>query len=139
MSSHPEFVVIPSTIIFNEHNQVLLGKRSMHKTFPGKWGIPGGKVESVDMGEHILETTLMREAMEEMGIVIEVTQYLKSDARMTEKGLQMFVIFASRLVGGEAKPLEDTDEVKWWDVGDILEDEITPGIYRCILQAHALL
>lgn len=131
------FKVIVSAVIINDSSQVLLGKRSDdEEVFPGLWGIPGGKVEASASQKNILEETLVREAKEEMGILIKPIRVLETDCKINEnnKG-KIYVIYLAELVSGEPKPLEDTTEVKWWDIADLKEEMLTPGTLDNILMA----
>jgi 8-oxo-dGTP diphosphatase len=70
----PKLVV--TCCIVESDGKVLLIKRSQHKPQPGKWGLPGGKV---DAGES-LEAAMVRELREETGISIDVTDLRFIDA-----------------------------------------------------------
>lgn len=59
-------------IILNDEGHVLLMRRSENeKNFPGKWGLISGMME---WGETV-EDALKREAMEEVGIEVEVVRF----------------------------------------------------------------
>ena len=53
-------------ILVRENGEVLLGKRTPGRPYPGYWEFPGGKVEP---GESI-EAALKREFLEELGVTI---------------------------------------------------------------------
>jgi len=59
-------------VLFNEHNQVLIGQRTVKDNYYQKWEFPGGKVE---IGETPKEA-LIREFNEEVGINIEASESL---------------------------------------------------------------
>ncbi len=128
------FKLIVSCVILNDKGQVLLGKRSLSEdVFPGLWGIPGGKIEADQTGKDIVEETLKREAKEEMGIEIEVGEYLESSCRISEDSGKIYLIFSAKHLSGEPQALEDTDEVKWWSVKDLNPEQLTPHTYENIL------
>lgn len=132
------FKVVVSAIIFNNEGKVLLGKRSLNEdVFPGLWGIPGGKVEAEE-GEGIIESALKREAMEEMGIEILPQHYIESACRIKNDEAKIYMIFTAQHVSGEPQALEDTDEVKWWNVDELVESELTPHTYRNIKESAGL-
>ena len=61
-------IVAVTALIQNSEGKILLVKRGMHEiAFPGKWALPGGKLEK---GETVFDT-LKREVMEEVGLEIE--------------------------------------------------------------------
>ncbi|MCW1907722.1 MAG: NUDIX hydrolase [Candidatus Saccharibacteria bacterium] len=128
-----EHQVIISCVILNEQGQVLLGKRSMDEdVFPGLWGIPGGKVETTITGPDTFEENLKRETLEEMGIAVEIIGYLDSSARVSDDKSKIYIIFLAKITSGEPKPLEDTVEVKWWNVADLEESILTPKTLESI-------
>jgi mutator protein MutT len=59
-------------IMFNQQNQILMGKRSIMGSDPGIWEFPGGKVEK---GE-TLNDCLLREWKEELNLSIKVERLL---------------------------------------------------------------
>ena len=120
------YKVIASCVITDSQNRVLLGKRSMsEEVFPGLWGIPGGKVEYDAISKQVLEDNLVREAREEMGIEIRPEKYLCSN--FNKEGTKLYIIFTAKHVSGEPRALEDTEEVKWWNVDDIRSLDLTPN------------
>jgi len=129
--------IIASAIIFNENNQVLLGKRSPdEEVFPGLWGIPGGRVEFSDTEPHVIEKNIAREVSEEFGIVIKPTRYLTSN--FSKDGGKLYLIFVGEYVSGIPKPLEDTDEVRWFGVEECNSLEMTPHTLDNIHEAIRL-
>lgn len=130
------FTVVVSSVVFNSKGQVLLGKRSKYEdVFPGLWGIPGGKLEvETDLLDPV-ETTLIREAREEMGIKIEPQKYISSSCRVTGEKAKLYLIYSSIHKSGIPKPLEDTDEVGWFDIEQLKLLKLTPSTYENILLA----
>lgn len=61
-------------IMYNEHNQILLGKRHSNGPYPNIWEFPGGKLEK---GE-TLEECLKREWLEELNLNIVIDTKLVS-------------------------------------------------------------
>ena len=68
-------------IMYNEHNQVLLGKRHSNGPYPRIWEFPGGKLED---GE-TLEECLQREWLEELNLSIAIETKLITFISVTEK------------------------------------------------------
>lgn len=139
MKHHFDSVIV-STVIFNEKKQVLLGKRSMSEdVYPGLWGIPGGKVEVEGCDDDIIEKNLKREVKEEMGIEISPLFFLASNCLVNGDKTKLYLNFVSEYISGEPEALEDTEEVKWFEVGDLTEEMLTPKTYENILKAQRLL
>lgn len=131
------FKVVVSAIIFNNQGEVLLGKRSLHEdVFPGLWGIPGGKIEVEESGSNTVESALIREAKEEMGITIQPDHYIESSCRVKDGEAKLYLIYTALHVDGEPQALEDTEAVRWFKIDELKEDELTPHTYHNILTAH---
>ena len=76
-------------ILVDKEGKFLIAKRAdWEKVFPGKWTVPGGKVEVLDYAlrnkdtsshwYHVLEDSLKREVMEEVGLEMEDINYVTS-------------------------------------------------------------
>lgn len=108
-----------NVIIFNKKNEVLLSQRSFEEEHePGKWTVPGGKIENEDGDDdtiNIIQLTAKREAMEEVGVNIEDDIHLVHNKIFRRSTGQMVLAlnFAAKYKSGAPKPLEDTINVKW--------------------------
>lgn len=122
----------------------LITQRADHeKTFPSKWTVPGGKMETEDYAnfpqetEHywynVLEKALKREVKEETGIDIKNIWYVTSLARVMDSGYGSVVLsFAADYAGGAVvldKDMRDFawvtyEEAKKYDLLDGILDEI---------------
>ncbi len=131
------FKVVVSAIIFNADGQVLLGKRSMNEdVFPGLWGIPGGKIEVTESGTNTVEETLIREAQEEMGIIIKPEDYVESSCRVKDTEAKLYLIYTATHQSGEPQALEDTDSVEWFAVDSLDKESLTPHTFDNIQTAY---
>lgn len=105
-----------------KNGKFLLAKRAnteLHK--PGAWSLPGGKVESTGEEKNILQKTLKKEIREEVGIEIEDNieiLYNNSFIRVDNAHV-VNVTFLCHYKSGEAKPLEDTAEIKWLTIDEL--------------------
>lgn len=59
-------LLVVASALVNAQNEVLLAQRPAHKSLPGKWEFPGGKVEEGETPE----AALIRELREELGVEI---------------------------------------------------------------------
>ena len=112
--------------IIDRFGRIYLQKRSMKKDIqPGKWDTAVGG--HVSYGEMILEA-VYREASEELGLISFNPVYLKSYEFESEVERELVNIFAA--VGSfELHPdLDEVDEGRWWDVGDI-DASIGKGVF----------
>jgi len=103
--------------VVEKDGKILVSQRSLEETHePGKWTIPGGKVERT-AGDvwNIIEETLNKEVMEETGVEITSdAQLLTNNTFIRSTGQHVVaLIFLCQWKSGEAKPLEDTTDAKW--------------------------
>ena len=121
-------------------NKILISQRGLDEGHdPGKWTIPGGKVESTEGNVwSILEKTAKREVMEEIGIKIDEISYLASNCLLKEQETKLYLIFTSKYISGKPTPLDDTVIVRWFDVKDLSPEMLTPKTYDNIYRAKRL-
>ncbi len=133
----PYFVVV-NAVIF-KGDKFLIARRSSHETYsPGKWCIPGGKLEtSGDKVFNVIQATLAREVMEEVGVEVESNLTLVSNNTfVTHDGRHMIsLVFACDWLGGEAQPLEDMDKVEWTTESRLADFDLAPNVKDYILSA----
>jgi 8-oxo-dGTP diphosphatase len=96
-------------IIIRKDGSIVLIKRR-NPPFQGEWAIPGGFVE---YGETV-ETAATREAKEETGIEVELTQIVGvySDPNRDSRGHTVSICFLAREVGGELRANTDANEAR---------------------------
>jgi len=95
-------------------DKYLLARRSLKDDqAAGKWAVPGGKVD-MELESNIVENALKREVMEEVGVEVDGFQFLSSRSFIRSSGHHVVALaFIVNYKSGEAKPLEDKEEVKW--------------------------
>jgi ADP-ribose pyrophosphatase len=109
-------------LIVNDNNETLLLKRtSKTRNEAGFWSKPGGGVE---FGEEI-EDAVKREIKEELGVDIELTNFLGFTNSVLESENQHWVSFnyLAKIIGGELKNLEPEkhEEIKWFKLNELPE------------------
>jgi len=107
--------VVAVFAIVQKGDKFLIAKRSSDDPQAGgMWSVPSGKVELLE-GEMVVEETLNKEVMEEMGLEIEdEIIYLGSEGFIRVSGHHVVgLTFLCKWKKGIAKPLEDQDKVKW--------------------------
>lgn len=123
--------------------EYLITRRSPNKKrFPGKWTVPGGKMETNDYlalpkdtefyWYNVLERTLKREVQEEVGLEIGNIEYITSLATVHDNGSPSLVIScAADYLSGEVKLQEgETDAFAWVTLEDAKNYELLDGIYE---------
>ena len=130
--------VVPSVVavVLNGSGKILL----IHKTDNQLWALPGGGHEA---GESIAEA-VVREVREETGYDVEVESltgvYTNPNHVMAyddgEVRQQFSIAFRARLVGGEKRTSDESDEVAWLNPDEIAAVKMHPSM-RMRLE-HAL-
>ena len=137
------------TAIIVKDGKYLITKRALtKKRFPGKWTVPGGKMETSDYLKlpkdtefywyNVLERTLKREVGEEVGVEIANVEYVTSLATVHEDGAPSLVISClADYVSGKVKLQEgETDDFAWVSLKEAKKYELLDGIYDELAMAE---
>jgi len=112
----------------------LVAKRSEEEEHaPGTLSLVGGKVEVTGDSPAVLEKTLVREVMEEVGIEVrDEMVYLESKAFVTDKGEPVVdVVFLCEHKCGQARPVDpEVEAVHWMTAEEVMEEEKAPGYLK---------
>ncbi len=134
------YSVIVNSIIINGEGKVLIAQRSLEEGHEGgKWSIPGGKVESIGEKHSILLKNIKKEILEEVGIEISDDIVLVHDNTFTRSNGDdvLALVFVCKYKSGEAKPLEDTVNVKWIAKEEINDYEFPPNVKEYVLKGFS--
>jgi ADP-ribose pyrophosphatase YjhB (NUDIX family) len=113
--------VVAVTGIVKKGDQFLLARRSFQDPQAGgQWSFPGGKLD-LEVGKGIIESALKREIMEEVGIEIDDhVKFIYNDGFVRVSGHHVIMMtFLCFYKSGEARPLEDQEEVKWLTLNEL--------------------
>lgn len=151
------FYFVANVVVYRDSDGrcLLLKRNDREKVHPGKFCVPGGKLEWNDLDlsqptrkngevldfEDAVEDLLRREVREEAGIEIDSNiQYLNSVAFVRPDGIPVILVkFAARYVSGEVVPEQEAfsesvwvnaDEVKLFDCIQGIPAEIEATIER---------
>lgn len=140
------FQLLATAIILEEPFQpdqatrYLITQRADHeKTFPGKWTVPGGKMETSDYTDlpretehywyNVLEKALKREVQEETGLQIKNIRYITSLARITNDGYGSVVLsFAADYACGNVQLDSDMKDFAWVTYEEAKNYDLIDGI-----------
>jgi len=127
------FSLSAKVIIRDKAGRCLLLKRSMSsKGNPGKWDLPGGKV---DVGES-LEEGLLREVSEEGGLTISLQRVLGATESESPTKRVAYLIFEGHLISGEVRLSDEHDDFIWIDRKDLGSVDIAAQ-FRPFLAAYS--
>lgn len=142
-------VVITGIIV--KDGKYLITRRSLNKKrFPGKWTVPGGKLEISDYKDlpketehywyNVLEKVLKREVKEEVGIEIKNIEYITSLATIHADGSPSLVISCiAEYESGEIQLQEDeADKHAWVSLEEAKNYDLLDGIYDEMVMAENL-
>ncbi|MBN2095575.1 MAG: NUDIX domain-containing protein [Candidatus Aenigmarchaeota archaeon] len=133
---------ISATAIVVRDGKFLIAKRSpSEKAFPGKWTVPGGKLEtsdylnrSRDTSEHwynIFEKLVEREVLEEVGLKIKNLNYLTSMAYIRPDGIPTIIVsFFADYCTGEVRLCSDLTKHAWVTLEEAKDYDLIEGIYE---------
>ena len=125
-----------STIaVFNDKKEILIIKRSdKADSFPGCWGLPGGKIEKNETPEQ----AAVRELKEETGLKTNEDDlyYLYTIHRESNKEI---VCFVAEDYEGKIILNEESSDYKWLDPQDLTSINMipTPGVFLRLLEMWA--
>lgn len=134
-----KFNIVLASGIVEKRGKFLIAQRSYEEIqAPGKWSIPGGKVEVKGEELNVIERTLRKEIKEEVGVEIEdKLVYLKSSSFIrVDKAPVVAILFLCKWNSGKAKPLEDSIKTAWIDIRDIDKYDFATGVKRALKVAH---
>ena len=129
------------TAIVVKDGKYLITRRALtKKRFPGKWTVPGGKLETSDYANlpkdtdnawyNVLENVVRREVREEVGLEIKNIDYVISLATIDKEGTPLLVISCSAdWESGEVVLQEaETDQYAWITSDEAKDYDLINGI-----------
>jgi ADP-ribose pyrophosphatase len=111
-------------LIVNDRNETLLLKRVGDRVDSGVWAKSGGKVE---FGETV-QDAIKREVREELGVEIELLDYLGFTDQINPPGSPgvhwVAISYLARIISGEPKNMEPDkhEEMKWFPLDALPEN-----------------
>lgn len=141
------FYIVANVIIYDQRKCLILKRSQREKVHPGKYCVPGGKLEWKNLPidnptrrnddvldyENAVEELLFREVKEEAGIEIDLSgglKYINSVAFIRPDGIPVVLVkFAARYKSGEVKLEENSfDSYAWVDASEVKKYNCIKGI-----------
>jgi len=139
------------TGIIIKNKKFLITQRALNKkAFPGKWTVPGGRLELEDYipfpkdtthhWYNVLEKVLKREVKEETGLEIKDIRYLTSMTFMKSSNTPVLIIsLYADYSFGEIELDEESIDFKWVDIEEAKNYDLIEGIYEEFLMLDKIL
>ncbi len=123
-------------------SKILIAQRSFEELqAPGKWALPGGKVDLKGLDLDTLEKTLTREIKEEVGVeVYSDMKYVRSGSFVrVDKASVISVLFLCKWKKGKAKALEDSIDIAWISKDELLNFDFATGVKKSLKESFKLI
>lgn len=114
MSDWPPKLVVAGLVIADD-DRVLLTQRRPNQAMPGKWELPGGKIEP---GESPTDA-LARELLEELDVTVSVGRVWDVLFHRYPEFDLLMLVYECRLAAGESPRCRDVEDLAWVEVGKL--------------------
>ena len=133
---------VTATVILVREGKFLIAKRAdWEKVFPGKWTVPGGKLEVLDYvlrekdtGSHwynVIEDLSKKEVKEEVGLDIKNLDYVTSLVYIrSDKIPSLIISLWAESTEGDVRLCNALTEYKWVSLEEAKGYDLIEGIYE---------
>jgi len=134
--TYPKTPLVGVGAVVPDGNRVLLVRRA-YEPGQGLWSVPGGLVE---VGETV-EEAVKREVEEETGVAVSVDRLIAvlDNIVRDEDGKVRFhyvlIDYLAHPVGGEARPSKETLDVRWVNLEDLKNLQLTKTALKLLTRA----
>jgi len=150
MNENKAHYVVAKGIVIKNGKYLITKRAEWEKAFPGRWTVPGGKLEvkdyinsKKDTREHwynILENLLKREVKEETGLDIKNIKYLTSMTFIRPDNIPCLIVsLYAESLEGEVILCKALTEYAWVDLEEAKNYELIEGIYEELMILDKLL
>lgn len=151
MNTEPQLLheVAITAIVVKDGKYLITRRTPNKKRFPGKWTVPGGRIETSDYTSlpkdteecwyNVLERVVRREVKEEAGVEIKNIDYVTSLALIDKEGTPIFIIscMADWDSGEVVLQESETDQYAWVSSDEAKNYDLIGGIYDELKMADA--
>ena len=148
MNKHAHIVAVTGIVV--KDGKYLITQRNLNKkAFPGKWTVPGGRLEveeyinlPKDTSEHwynILERVLKREVKEEVGLDVKNIKYLTSMTFLRGEDPALIISLYADHASGKVVLDEESVDFRWVSLEEARNYDLIEGIYGELEMLDAIL
>jgi len=131
--TYKPFALSAKVVVRDERGRCLLLKRSMSsKGNPGKWDMPGGKVDA----DENLEQGILREVAEETGLTISLRRVLGAAESESPTKRVAYLIFEGRVESGDVQLSSEHADFAWVDRQSLVKVDLAEQ-FRLFVQAYS--
>lgn len=136
------YIVVTGILVHPETGKFLITKRAdWEKAFPGRWTVPGGKMEVLDYvlkekdtSSHwynVFEDLLKREVREEVGLEVKKIGYVTSMVYIRPDKIPCLIVsLFAEPIGESVRLCEALTEYAWVDLEEAKDYDLIEGIYE---------
>lgn len=124
MSNKPYKLSIKVVLLDQEKRRLLLKRSMASKNNPGKWDLPGGKL---DPGEDF-EDGIRREVREETGLEIRLTRVLGAAESESPGNRIAYLLMEAEVVSGAPRLSDEHEDMTWASAREMAEADIVSAL-----------
>jgi 8-oxo-dGTP pyrophosphatase MutT (NUDIX family) len=133
--------VVVTAIVVRDGKFLIAKRADWEKAFPGRWTVPGGKVEVLDYAlrekdtphhwYNVLEDAVRREVVEEAGLQIGHLGYVTSMVYLKKGNVPCLIVsLYADAKEGEVRLCNALTDYAWVDLADVKNYDLIEGIYE---------
>jgi 8-oxo-dGTP pyrophosphatase MutT (NUDIX family) len=134
------YIVVTGILVNNEGKYLITKRADWEKAFPGRWTVPGGKLEVLDYAlrdkdtsshwYNVLEALLKREISEEVALEIENIGYVTSLVYIRPDNIPCLIVSLwARPKTEQVKLCSALTEYAWVNLEEAKDYDLIEGIY----------
>src|SRR3989344_22686 len=143
MENNKLHYVVATAIIVKGDKYLILKRSDREKAFPGRWTVPGGKLERSDYENKqptkkgdmnwygVIEELIKREVKEETNLEIKDIKYLIDMTFIRPDNIPVVVLsYYCSYLSGEVKISKDFTDFRWVSLEEAGKYDLIEGIYE---------